>query len=465
MKKTFLYSTKRRQLREFLTRLNRMLKDGSFYRFSLTKRKFLIGRIKRLQRQLGLVLPELKVKHTLTAATMVAGMGFANYAGAQEFDHPVTDPFGITIPSTIDAALADPALADLDDDGDQDLLLGGYYGDIFYYENVGTNQSPQFKIPVSNPFGLQSPGYYSTPAVSDLDSDGDFDIIAGAYDTATKYAELYYFQNTGSASNPTFAAPVNVPFGMTTAPSKYVLVPEFADLDSDGDFDLLVGGSYDGGIFYYENTGTANSPAFGMPVPNPMGLQPVQGYDFIAPTFGDIDGDGDLDLLAGSQYGAFLYYENTGTNASPSFASAVTDPWGVYGNPYFLRPAFTDLDGDGDLDVLATNFIVGNYRSNIMYYENTSGIVGMAEADIAELSLLPNPASEFATLSLIAHQDIGEVQVEVLNALGQRVTSTTEGVRAQRWQHQIDLTGLTPGVYWVKVTGNGQQATEKLVVQ
>ena len=81
----------------------------------------------------------------------------------------------------------------------------------------------------------------------------------------------------------------------------------FADLDGDGDMDGI-GGGYYGDFQYYENTGTANAPAFAAPVQNPFGLTTVY-YSTLA-SFADLDGDGDLDILRGVMGGYYSDYAN-----------------------------------------------------------------------------------------------------------------------------------------------------------
>jgi hypothetical protein len=146
-----------------------------------------------------------------------------------------------------------------------------------------------------------------------------------------------------------------------------VPAPTFADLDADGDFDLLVGDYY-ADFQYFENTGTANAPAFAASVQNPFGLQGISSaYYFSLPTFVDLDDDGDMDVMVGGYYPTLYYFENTGTANAPAFAAQVQNPFGLSLPYYNIYPASADLDDDGDMDLL-----VGEYYGDFRYFENTT---------------------------------------------------------------------------------------------
>jgi hypothetical protein len=78
--------------------------------------------------------------------------------------------------------------------------------------------------------------------------------------------------------------------------------------DGNGDIDLFVGDGH-GDIMFFENVGSATAPSFATVAPNPFGLARVEAYAL--PTFGDLDDDGDCDLLVGEGAGTFEYFENT----------------------------------------------------------------------------------------------------------------------------------------------------------
>ena len=411
---------KKIQLKNLADKLQRMI---HYHRIeSGAQIEKLIQKIKSLAQELAGVLSHTALRNILGAAAVLVGISFSTQANAQSFAPPVQNPFGLK--STNDYAI--PAFADLDGDGDQDLLVGEYYGALKYFENTGTPLNPHFAPPQVNPFGLNSTLYLAFPAFADLDGDGDMDLLVGE-----AFGAMQYFMNTGSISNPQFEAPLVNPFGLD---STYNLAaPSFADLDGDGDMDLLVGETY-GALQYFMNTGSVSVPQFAAPVVNPFGLDST--YTFAIPAFADLDGDGDFDLLVGEYYGTMQYFKNTGSALIPQFAPPLANPFGLVSTYYYAFPAFADLDGDGDKDLL-----VGEYYGAMQYFENFQ----LGTADLSQsfnLNLYPNPVNNM--LNIDTEEKINKI--EIFNVLGKNV------ITVENQASQVSLQHLSTGIYMVKVT-------------
>ena len=272
--------------------------------------------------------------------------------------------------TTIDASnnVDDPtvklSLTDLDGDGDPDLVLGNHTGLLYYFENTGTPTNPNFteRTGTANPLNGVSVGGYSTPTFTDLDGDGDLDLIVGNGD-----GDIAYFENTGTVSSPSFTQRTGAanPFDTITKGSWSTLT--LADLDGDGDLDLAVGIN-DGDVHYYENTGTSANPNFISRTGETSPLNNINAGSYSTPVFVDFDKDNDPDLVVGSGNENIYYFENTGTTTDPSFTQR-TD----FDNPFyganaggFSAPEFADLNGDDNLDL-----IIGNQVGDILYFKNT----------------------------------------------------------------------------------------------
>lgn len=116
-------------------------------------------------------------------------------------------------------------------------------------------------------------------------------------------------------------------------------------------------GDAGGGFAYFENTGSATSAAF---VARTGAANPLGGWgvgDDSAPALADVDRDGDLDLVVGNSSGPFAYFENTGSATSPAFIQRTggENPFAAWDVGDAPAPAFADLDGDGDPDLVPGN--------------------------------------------------------------------------------------------------------------
>jgi len=261
---------------------------------------------------------------------------------------------GFEAPAVVDSngLATNVTFVDIDHDGDYDMFAGDFLGDTLFYENTGTSASPAFAAAVTDPFGIQGvPGIFippggpfgpgggfipvgGSPAFADIDGDGDADAFIG-----TSKGDVLYYQNTGTAESPSFTLEPGL-FGNVGSTAQ----PAFADVDGDGDLDAFIDNN-NGDITYYENTGTATSPAFSTSVANPFGL--VNEGAGGAVVFTDIDKDGDLDALVRGGSNTYLML-NTGDAQHPSFVLGSVNPLGIPGGS--ALGGLADINGDGFLD-------------------------------------------------------------------------------------------------------------------
>jgi uncharacterized protein (DUF2141 family) len=257
-----------------------------------------------------------------------------------------------------------PSFADIDGDGKLDVVLGNILGQIKYYKNTGTANRPSFSEQTgsNNPFNNLKVGYFSAPSMVDIDGDGDLDLFIGAY-----YGEIEYYKNIGSKTSPNFVKQIeaNNPFTNKDVPGNST--PTFADLDGDGDLDAVIG-DWRGNLNYYKNIGSAKRPSFSEQTGSNNPFNRVTLPYYTAPSFADIDGDGDLDLFTGRNNGLIYYYENTGSISRPQFVArnGASNPFDGLSVGSYSTPTFADINGDGFLDAL-----IGNFNGEIKYYKNT----------------------------------------------------------------------------------------------
>lgn len=179
---------------------------------------------------------------------------------------------------------------------------------------------------------------------------------------------VYFFkrQNDG-----TLAAGEKLKSGGAEIDILYNSAPEVSDLNDDGLLDLLVGTQSTGNYLYiYYNTGTKTDPQFG-------------SYNFLlnkgmfvsignaAPELFDLDGDGVKDLISGNSMGEILYYHNSGTNSAHSY----DDPQSLTAGgkemtvDRYSQFCFTDWNNDG-----VTDMVVGDKNENVMLFLGKGGV-------------------------------------------------------------------------------------------
>ena len=257
-----------------------------------------------------------------------------------------------------------PAFGDINDDGILDFVvgvLGGAYNpnltiaqNLFYYEGAGDGD---FSLLTHMFLRQLDVGSESVVTFGDLDGDRDLDmLVANKIDPANqRTSRIYRFENTGSDRKPEFT--YAGPLDLTGA---YHYVPALGDLDQDGDLDMLLG-KWDARIAFYRNTGSDTEPQFEL---EDSSLVRITRGSNTTPVLVDIDGDSDLDLFAGEASGTINFYRNTGTSREPVF-ELVSDRYLDIDVGRRSFPTFVDIDRDGDMDM-----VIGREAGGALLYRN-----------------------------------------------------------------------------------------------
>lgn len=250
----------------------------------------------------------------LYAALWGPSMGwFENIGGGNFVAHEI---------SATDTAMSVQAI-DLDGDGDQDLLSNSDWDyDMFWYENDGAENFTEHFIIAG-----------SVALAADFDGDSDIDIVG-----SDQAAILQFLINDGSENF------TRVPLGANTPADTHVS----ADLDADGDIDLVISGRQ--GVWWYENDGSQSFSAHSIFITDSV-------YSIFVI---DVDSDGDLDVVHElSSADSIIWNENDGSeNFTPHVVNnTVLGAAGVFA---------IDLDQDGDIDILST----GYSDDTVSWFEN-----------------------------------------------------------------------------------------------
>ncbi len=353
--------------------------------FFKIQRKVAIGTIRRI---LGATVFALLLQ-LISSEVKSQSRAVFNYGPDQ------LNPFGF---QTIqNSAAYFPTVADLDGDGDIDMIItcadtSTYQAKFLYYKNIGDSFSPAFDSPSNAIFPdtiANSNSPLSFPVLVDLDGDGDLDLMVGNYDySASNYeGKFAYYQNVGTASNPQFASGVDNPFGLSSPATTIFWSPSFADIDGDGDMDMIA--SCYSGVMYFKNSGTATAPQFDAPVElsTAFGIT-QQGVNFISLV--DMDGDGDMDIFINDYNdNKLLFFENTGSSTNPSFALPVENPGTLVFSQNNYKYNFVKFDADADEDIF-----IGT-DAGVIYKENLELGVGIRNSMAKEIEIAPTVSSEF----------------------------------------------------------------------
>ena len=248
------------------------------------------------------------------------------------FHHDGTSLAGF--PVTHSTNLTAPALADLDGDGDREIVCGSY---------VASGSTTDYVLAWHHD-GVPATGFPATcagsvkaaPAAADLDGDGDFEIIADCWNK-NGTDELYVFDGQGQLMP---GWPLAVPYIRLSSPSV-------ADLDLDGDLEIIVGGwhqnpySEEVQAFHHDGSTVAGFPVNLNNSPS--------GNVNSTPVTGDIDGDGYPEIVVKAVNNIYaLNHDGSPVAGFPHFLddtshSGTTSP----------TPALGDPDGDGQLELFA----------------------------------------------------------------------------------------------------------------
>ncbi len=436
------------------------------------------------------------------------------------------------------------AYIDVNNDGVKDLLVSPFDPNpfvtqnrksVWLYLNEGENDNPVFKL-VNKSFlqdGMIDAGSGAYPLFVDWDGDGLTDILLGNYGfyVTSWYdnhfflhsfynSHLQFYKNTGTASNPQFQLYDN---NLAHLDFEFLLgiYPAAADLDNDGDMDLLVGNS-EGTIIFIENQN-------GNLVIKDKNYNNIDVGEYSTPQLFDLDNDGLKDLIIGEKAGNLNYYHNEGSLSSPDFVF-VTDSLGKvnvtdltisydgYSTPCFYRNRrgetvlavgseqgnifyYTDIDNnldgefyledDGELNMLldtaGVNFdrgmrtavsisdvnndgkpemVAGNFSGGLEFFNNSPDVLPYVENTHIEkrysFKIVPNPVKDMFFIN-IKGQHAVDLYYKIFTLSGKMLKSgkIIDGNMKQR----VEIRNFRQGVYLVELYVKGVSvASEKLVV-
>ncbi len=253
---------------------------------------------------------------------------------------------------------------------------------VWWYKNIGTNHLPDFKFQSTEWLqnGMMEHGEGSYPQFFDYNNDSLLDIVVGNYgyfnNTLYYNSQLALYENIGTKFKPEFrlltddyAGLKSIILDTAVGQPAQDIHPSFGDMDGDGDMDMFIG-EQSGKIHFFRNTAPIGQNAvFTL---DSACFQNIDVGMAASPCIVDLDRDGLKDLVIGERKGRLKYYRNTGSASYPSFTK-VTDSLGRVNTEYnsvgFTNPQFVDSAG---------NYILycGSFSGGIYRYTNIDGNLG-----------------------------------------------------------------------------------------
>lgn len=231
--------------------------------------------------------------------------------------------------------------ADINNDGRTDFVAAPNASNVsvnvqnvWYYENIGTGAASTFQRNGDNFLvsDMIDVGAVALPQFFDYNADGLMDLVIGNESRKTSQSSsvssLTLYENTGTTTLPEFTL-ISTDYAAISSqfsPAIYNIAPAFGDMDNDGDVDMIIGDS-DGKIHYFENTAGAGNPVTWATAQ--AQYKSIDVGQAATPQIADINRDGKPDLVIGEQGGTLNFFENIGSANAPDFTATPTDAaWG-----------------------------------------------------------------------------------------------------------------------------------------
>jgi len=227
------------------------------------------------------------------------------------------------------------------------------------YQNIGSNEHPELEFVTEN--FLQSDmidvGDNAVPAFADANGDGDYDLFISNNSEIDTKSRIYFYENIGTLDEPAFKL-IDDNFLSFSDKSFYNLKIHFHDLNRDGRKDLIFTATNadDGStkLYIIPNTNAAGLTLNGSPEIIPFNFTSGENLSFV-----DVNQDGAIDLLVGRSSGAVEYWRSTSTSGLPAFSLA--DNAYIPADPNSLTQSIATTSGDFNADN-KTDLVLGDQR-------------------------------------------------------------------------------------------------------
>jgi Secretion system C-terminal sorting domain/FG-GAP-like repeat len=354
-----------------------------------------------------------------------------------------------------------PAFFDMDGDGDLDMLVSNNVrasqsATVAQYENTGTNQQPSFKLVTEDYFFLSTLNYSNIKIqFADVDADGKKDLAFTANTNLNSAAAtlLYISNSAQDRFTVTDAQLKSTKFIIGTAENALL-----EDIDQNGLLDVLVG-TETGAIEYWKNQGPAGSFNYVLDKPDFLGIGNSTDRQNLAMAVADFDGDGFSDLVTANQRGEITLYPDfrTQNNSNAPITKLIyNEVTKEYQGRNFGANCWPTAANLFNSDRPA--IVIGNTRGGLYVLKNDGGQELPPEPVI---NLYPNPVTPAnnETLKIVSDRN---VQVQFYSLLGQRMGDVHFVLGNQNYT--VDVRNLPAGMYIARFSWKGKTYGKKFVI-
>jgi hypothetical protein len=341
---------------------------------------------------------------------------------------------------------------------------GNLLGRLYLFENTGSSDEPKFEL-VDNDyleFSIYETVYHSfDPALGDLDNDGDDDLLVGTHN-----GRLVYVENMSSPGQPyLFDTPIAY---FDTIDIGANATPQIIDLDEDGLVDIVLGeksgsngpsGQRCSALTFFKNIGTSSIPFFGRrdgeapnnPCLGELLVEPNTNLSqSINPIFLPVEND--IILITGSDAGPLFQYNMVKGNMDGPY-NLVSSSLGDIDFGGLTSPAMKDINGDGNMEL-----VVGTRGGGIEFFTTDFNGMTTATTDIIpsdKIRIFPNPSTGIVNVEV----DLAdEITYSLYNSMGQMIKVFVNNQGLQKF----DLRAYPAGIYYLKIQSESQISTQKI---
>lgn len=340
-----------------------------------------------------------------------------------------------------------PTMFDYNNDGLNDLVIGSrgafigsglFEPTLSLYENIGSQSAPAFRLVEADWLNISNLGIgqFAYPTFADMDNDGDSDMMVGE-----SSGEVHYFENTAPTNeNALFTLIGKVMTNGEPLDIGQSSTPTLFDLNDDGLMDLVIG-ERNGNLNYYENTGTANNFSFELVSDMLGGITGIDDGFFVGNTNVTFFMSNDaLHLAIGMESGRIQTYTNITGNLSGDFDLVDGAAFGIDEGKR-CKPLVVDIDNDDQLDIFC-----GSVGGGLTLYSGDITIgLGNAPSTNNLVRVFPNPTQNILTISISNISGLKTAKYQIYNTAGTLVQS--EKFTSQH----IDVEQLPTGMYIIEL--------------